>query len=521
MRLPALALLSLALAACASAPKQAHAPQPANGGKAQGTAAASTPADARASGSRRVSPYAPAKEDPNTRGHYVAGGLYRPGVADTVPDYIPDVDAIPEPEVVHEPRSRVGNRSPYTVLGRQYQVMDDHAGFVETGMASYYGNKFHGRRTSNQEVYDMYAFTAAHKSLPLPSFARVTNLDNGRSVVVRVNDRGPFHEGRVIDLSYAAAVKLGYRERGTARVEVRALLPGEDAVHRPNDIRVAQAAPAQPAAAQASGMDQLLQALPPAEAVAAAPARASRSSRRDSARARRAAAVQAPASAATTLAAAASVAAASGTPSSTPPPASTPVGNPGAILAGPAAPAQDAHAGSTVSATAAAPQQPNPAGERFTVFQDGRALSADEFDAWMAQRQLRVATGQPTRIAPAATASAAPAPASPAPASVAVTAAPAATSSAIAARPHNPAGTAGSAQHVTLQVASFADQGNAGQALARLLGANIADARLQDADVGGRRIWRLRIGPVDLARALELEAQVAGLGMGKPQRVRE
>jgi len=111
------------------------------------------------------------------------------------------------------------------VLGRSYHVLDDATGFVETGIASYYGEKFHGRRTSNQEVYDMYAFSAAHKSLPLPSFARVTNLDNGQSVVVRVNDRGPFHEGRVIDLSYAAAVKLGIHQAGLGRVEVRALVP--------------------------------------------------------------------------------------------------------------------------------------------------------------------------------------------------------------------------------------------------------------------------------------------------------
>src|SRR5690606_15452072 len=118
-------------------------------------------------------------------------------------------------------------RSPYQVLGRSYHVRDSATGFVETGIASYYGNKFHGRRTSNQEVYDMYAFTAAHKSLPLPSFARVTNLDNGRSVVVRVNDRGPFHEGRVVDLSYAAAVKLDIHRQGTGRVEVRGLGPGD------------------------------------------------------------------------------------------------------------------------------------------------------------------------------------------------------------------------------------------------------------------------------------------------------
>jgi len=177
----------------------------------------------------RVSPYPPAQEDVSKRGDYVAGGLYAPHIQDRAPDFIPDVDAIPEPDVVALPRSAYGNRSPYQVLGQSYYVLDDASGFVETGIASYYGSKFHGRRTSNQEVYDMYAFTAAHKSLPLPSFARVTNLDNGKSVVVRVNDRGPFHAGRIIDLSYAAAVKLGIDRAGTGRVEVRALLPAADA----------------------------------------------------------------------------------------------------------------------------------------------------------------------------------------------------------------------------------------------------------------------------------------------------
>jgi len=171
------------------------------------------------------SPYAPAQEDPSKRGDYVHGGLYAPHIKDSIPDHIPDVDAIPEPVVEILPRSRYGNRSPYQVLGRTYHVLEDATGFVETGIASYYGEKFHGRRTSNQEVYDMYAYTAAHKSLPLPSFARVTNLDTGQSVVVRVNDRGPFHDGRVIDLSYAAAVKIGIREAGMGRVEVRALTP--------------------------------------------------------------------------------------------------------------------------------------------------------------------------------------------------------------------------------------------------------------------------------------------------------
>jgi rare lipoprotein A len=153
------------------------------------------------------SPYAAAKEDLSTRGNYTAGGLYKPGVRDSTPDYIPNVACIPEPEVTAEERSAIGNKSPYVVLGKSYKVLDDTHDYVERGTASYYGAKFHGRLTSNREVYDMYQFTAAHKTLPLPSFARVTNLDNGESVIVRVNDRGPFHDGRVVDLSYAAAVR--------------------------------------------------------------------------------------------------------------------------------------------------------------------------------------------------------------------------------------------------------------------------------------------------------------------------
>ncbi|MCP3671377.1 MAG: septal ring lytic transglycosylase RlpA family protein [Gammaproteobacteria bacterium] len=124
-----------------------------------------------------------------------------------------------------EPRSRSGNPSSYTVLGRTYQVMRDSTGFSEQGIASWYGTKFHGRRTSSGETYDMYAMTAAHKSLPLPTYVQVTNLRNGRAVIVKVNDRGPFHDNRVIDLSYAAATKLGITASGTGLVEVRALDP--------------------------------------------------------------------------------------------------------------------------------------------------------------------------------------------------------------------------------------------------------------------------------------------------------
>ena len=219
MKWLALPLMAVALAACSTAPKKSPSASPLPGTATRSSPATPSPGIAGKDCSR----YAPAQEDLSTRGNYTAGGLYKPGVADSTPDHLPDLDCIREPVVTAEARSRVGNKSPYSVLGKQYRVLDRVDDYVEQGTASYYGNKFHGRRTSNQEVYDMYAYSAAHKSLPLPSFARVTNLDNGKSVVVRVNDRGPFHEGRVIDLSYAAAVKLGMASAGNAQVEVTRL----------------------------------------------------------------------------------------------------------------------------------------------------------------------------------------------------------------------------------------------------------------------------------------------------------
>ncbi|HEU0305434.1 MAG TPA: septal ring lytic transglycosylase RlpA family protein [Lysobacter sp.] len=407
--------LVLGLAACAGAPKKS-APPPASSTKTD----ASAPGGAVAS-ARRKSPYAPAQEDPSKRGDYVAGGLYAPHVRDSVPDELPDVDAIPEPEVTHEPRSSVGNRKTYSVLGKKYQVLDSADGYVETGTASYYGKKFHGRRTSNLEVYDMYAFSAAHKTLPLPSFARVTNLDNGKSVVVRVNDRGPFHAGRVIDLSYAAAAKLGYVSRGTARVEVRALVPGESkseyAGAKNNPPPQAEQGKDAPTA-----MDQLVAAMPVATAAAA--------------------------------------------------------DKPGARV------------GDAASHD-----------YRFDMRQDGKAMSAAEFDAWMKARRVRIATGQPGK--PDAPGSAEP-----------MTVKAQATA---AAEPAPPAKDA----RVVLQVASFAARANADRALAMLHGAGIAAASLSDGDANGQKVWRLRVGPLTDSTAPELAARIAGLGFGTPQRVRE
>lgn len=432
----AMAAVALALGACAGAPKKTPPPQ----------ANAANPAPAAPASGKKVSPYAPAQEDPGKRGDYVAGGLYAPGVRDSVPTELPDFDAIPEPEVVDEPRSRVGNRSSYQVLGKTYRVMDSAQGYVETGIASYYGTKFHGRRTSNLEVYDMYTFSAAHKTLPLPSFARVTNLDNGKSVVVRVNDRGPFHEGRVIDLSYAAAAKLGYVRKGTARVEVRALTPGDRepvwASERNNPpapdpgATAAQAIPNPPAAAD-TALDRLVAAIPVGSAAAAE---------------------RVP----------------------------LPGGKPSATV---------------------------PGEYRFDMRQDGRTMSADEFDAWMKARQVRIATGRP---GPAAR-----------PADVADggedAGVPPSSGSDVAPATSGPASPSLlQGERIVLQVAAFSARQNADRALAMLRDAGIAEARLAGGDAAnGQKVWRLRVGPLDAASAPGLAERIAGLGFGPPRRVAE
>jgi rare lipoprotein A len=278
------AVIVLGLAACSSAPKKSTPGASGSSASRPGTVVQGQGSAGARGECPEGSPYAKAQEDLATRGNYTAGGLYKPGVSDSTPTYVPNVNCIPEPLVANEPRSTVGNKSPYSVLGKSYRVMDRVDNYVEQGLASYYGQKFHGRLTSNREVYDMYTFSAAHKTLPLPSFARVTNLDNGESVVVRVNDRGPFHDGRVIDLSYAAAVRLGITQRGTGRVEVRALTPGSDNQPASGDSRrarreraaatVAAAVPARRPAA-ASRMDQLVEKLPPAPVASARPVAAS------------------------------------------------------------------------------------------------------------------------------------------------------------------------------------------------------------------------------------------------------
>lgn len=159
---------------------------------------------------------APAASSAGSGGRYAMTG-------DAYPVAPPDVSRVPDAVPRLEPPSRGGNRSTYEVWGKTYSVLPEARGYARQGTASWYGEKFHGYATSNGEIYDMYKMTAAHRSLPLPSFVRVTSLDNGRSVIVRVNDRGPFHNDREIDLSYAAAARLDILDSGTGRVKVEAI----------------------------------------------------------------------------------------------------------------------------------------------------------------------------------------------------------------------------------------------------------------------------------------------------------
>lgn len=163
---------------------------------------------------------------------------------DDAPPNPRDVSGIPNAVPKHEPLSRYGNPESYVVYGKRYYTLPSGKGYRERGLASWYGTKFHGKRTSSGEPYDLYGMTAAHKTLPLPTYVEVTNLGNDRSVIVKVNDRGPFHDDRLIDLSYTAAVKLGVVGNGTERVEVRAIDTGTPvtatapapAVHREDTV---------------------------------------------------------------------------------------------------------------------------------------------------------------------------------------------------------------------------------------------------------------------------------------------
>lgn len=191
------------------------------------------------------------------------GGYYKDdGPGDNPPA---NLDSIPDATPRMEPLHRFANR-PYTALGESYVPATALAPFRQRGRASWYGRRFHGKPTSSGEPYDMYAMTGAHPTLPIPSYVRVTNVRNGRSVVVRINDRGPFHKGRVIDLSYAAAHRLGYVNGGSAEVEVEAVVP--DGVEL-----IANNPPVPPLKGRSAGRPAVaVAALPAAESASDAPA---------------------------------------------------------------------------------------------------------------------------------------------------------------------------------------------------------------------------------------------------------
>lgn len=180
-------------------------------------------------------------ESSDARSTRRGGGYYKDdGPGDEIPDNLDDLpDAVPRQEPLH----RFANR-PYNVFGKYYTPASHVRPFRQRGVASWYGKKFHGQKTSTGERYDMFAMTAAHPTLPLPSYARITNPANGKSVVVRVNDRGPFHSNRIIDLSYAAAHRLGYIKTGSTLVEVEAIVPGKnEGMSRLNEARLGASSP--------------------------------------------------------------------------------------------------------------------------------------------------------------------------------------------------------------------------------------------------------------------------------------
>lgn len=181
-------------------------------------------------------PPAPATADPDKDGP--------PNAADVPGNLLAIPDAVPQKEA----RSDTGNPESYVALGKRYYVLQDSRGFKERGLASWYGKKFHGKRTSSGAAYDMFKMTAAHRTLPIPCYARITNLDNGQSVVVKVNDRGPFHSERIVDVSYAAAAKLGMIGHGPVPVELQVVeadgspLP-QPTIAPPAPTQLASAAP--------------------------------------------------------------------------------------------------------------------------------------------------------------------------------------------------------------------------------------------------------------------------------------
>lgn len=227
IRFFAILLLALLMAACGTQPPRPveHRREPSTGAvpPSVATRAGSCPAPSGCAGAPSAPTFKPdvKKPLPALRG----GGYYQDdGPGDSAP---PDLHLIPDATPRAEPLHRFAN-NPYSVLGRDYVPLRDATDYRAAGIGSWYGRKFHGLKTSSGEPYDMYGMTAAHPTLPIPSYVRVTNPANSKSVIVRVNDRGPFHAGRLIDLSYTAAWKLDYIAEGSTRVIVEGLTPGQN-----------------------------------------------------------------------------------------------------------------------------------------------------------------------------------------------------------------------------------------------------------------------------------------------------
>ena len=218
-------LLAFSIVGCASKPVRKSHEMPSPRQHDSPPNRSSDAPSGRMTDSEKHDPCAPIYEHDERR--YTAGGLYAPELSDSAPPSGIDVDRLTEPMPKPEPLARYGNKSPYTVLGKTYYVLDQSDDYDQRGIASWYGQKFNGRKTSSGEIYSICEFSAAHKTLPLPSYVRVTNTRNGKSVIVRVNDRGPFHEGRIIDLSYVAAIRIGLDKTGTAPVRVELVRAGD------------------------------------------------------------------------------------------------------------------------------------------------------------------------------------------------------------------------------------------------------------------------------------------------------
>ncbi|NII52683.1 rare lipoprotein A [Lutibacter sp. SG786] len=380
--------------------------------------------------------------------------------SDSVPTNIPDVSKLPEPVPKVEPRSLYGNKSPYSVLGQTYRVLPSPHGYVERGIASFYGNKFHGYKTSSLEDYDMYQFSAAHKTLPLPSYARVTNLENGKSVIVRINDRGPFHENRIIDLSFAAAVKIGVWPKGTGLVEVRAIDPGDPGSERSAPYVNTAPKPAPVTAPR-----------PPAASAVGA-ASAAMGSRDNIARCRGTTAEAAPTGSDCGTSVSASV-----RPRSVATPAAA-VGAMGAAAVPAGDAADDYGDGSVAGMTDATPAEALPPAAGSTA----RAAGATT--------RIVAATPPGTGAAPAAAAVPA--------------------GSITPPVPGKPS--------IYLQVGAFSDVANAQRVADQLNRAGLGPVSVVETQIGGRNVRRVRVGPLsDVDTADRVTDQIAGMGLPRPQ----